>query len=131
MGGCSPMPLLLPSVAALLAHAAGQQLPPECAPGTAGFGLVNTGQITYNAADMPDVDPVLIHDPGGNRAEIVIDCRWLLRCSDDTLVPRVTFTSFATENNHDYVRAWDGTPVEDPDVHRIADRTEEAAGPDH
>ena len=115
------MPLLLTSVAALLAHAAGQQLPPECAPGTAGFGLVNTGQITYNAADMPDVDPVLIQDPGGNRAEIVIDCRWLLRCSDDTLVPRVTFTSFATENNHDYVRAWDGTPVEDPDVHRVAD----------
>eukprot|EP01043_Picozoa_sp_COSAG02_P062228 COSAG02_NODE_8534_length_2533_cov_3.289647_1_plen_288_part_00 len=113
--------LLVASTSTLLAHVVGQQLPPECAPGTDGFGLVNTGQITYTAANMPEVAPSLLDDPGGNRAEIVVDCRWLLRCSDETLVPRVTFTSFATENHHDFVRAWDGTPLGDPDVHRIAD----------
>ena len=78
-------------------------------------------QITYSAANGPTVEAHLIDDPGGRRTETVIDCRWLLRCSDSNLVPQVTFTSFATENNHDYVRAWDGTPIEDPSVHRIAD----------
>jgi hypothetical protein len=82
--------------------ARGQQLPPECAPpGTngrtqRGVGMENTGQISYSAANMPAVEAQLIDDPGGRRYENVIDCRWLLRCSDDTLVPRVTFSAFAT-----------------------------------
>lgn len=68
--------------------------------------MENTGQISYSAANMPAVETQLIDGPGRRCNENVIDCRWLLRCSDDTLVPRVTFSTFATENNHDYVRVW-------------------------
>ena len=114
---------LLLAVAAISARAAGQQLPPECVPSASGdgVGIIDSGQITYAAANMPYVAPNLNGDPGGNRAENVIDCRWTLHCSDDTLVPRVIFTAFGTENGHDYVRAWDGTPIGNPQVHRIAD----------
>ena len=116
---------LLPQLAVAAATAvqlgSGQELPPECAPGTDGIGMFDTGQITYSAANMPAVEAQLIDDPHGRRAEMVIDCRWLLRCSDDAHVPQVTFTTFATENNHDYVRLWDGTPIGQPTVHRIAD----------
>jgi len=66
-----------------------------------GVGLVDSGQISYDVANMPQVEPRLNGDPGGNRAENVIDCRWTLRCSDDTRVPRVIFTAFGTENGHD------------------------------
>ena len=113
---------LLPQLAVAAATAvqlgSGQELPPECAPGTDGIGMFDTGQITYSAANMPAVEAQLIDDPHGRRAEMVIDCRWLLRCSDDAHVPQVTFTTFATENNHDYVRLWYGTPIENPSVHR-------------
>ena len=61
-----------------------------------GVGMFDAAQIAYSAADMPAVEPRLIEDPGGRRYENVIDCRWLLRCSDDTRVPRVIFSAFAT-----------------------------------
>ena len=100
--------------------------PAECAPSPpgeprVGVGMFDAAHITYSATDMPAVEPHLIDDPGGRRYENVIDCRWLLRCSDDTRVPRVIFSAFATENSHDYVRVWDGSPLGDPSVHRIAD----------
>jgi len=36
------------------------------------------------------------------------DCNWLLMCSDETLAPSVTFSSFQLEANWDYVRMYDG-----------------------
>ena len=108
------------------------QFPPECAPHGAatnllqpgsfnGVGMVNSAQITYSADRMPDVTAVLLDDHEGRRVVNMIDCRWTLQCTDNAQVPRVTFTAFETELNHDYVRAWDGTPLGDPGVHKIAD----------
>ena len=81
---------------------------PACGRGSNGVGVINSGQIGISAADMPDVAGIRIIDPGWRRAWNVIDCRWVLQCTDATLVPRVTFSAFATEVGHDYVRAWDG-----------------------
>ena len=91
---------------------------PACGRGSNGVGVINSGQIAYSAADMPDVAGIRIADPEWRRAWNVIDCRWVLQCTDDTLVPRVTFSAFATEVGHDYVRAWDGRL---PNADRIAD----------
>jgi hypothetical protein len=38
------------------------------------------------------------------------DCRWRLTCSDANLVPKLTFTSFETEDN-DFVKIYDGSEV--------------------
>jgi hypothetical protein len=38
------------------------------------------------------------------------DCRWRLTCSDENLVPKLTFTSFETEDN-DFVKIYDGSGV--------------------
>ena len=48
---------LLLAVAAISARAAGQQLPPECVPSASGdgVGIIDAGQITYDAANMPYV----------------------------------------------------------------------------
>ena len=37
-----------------------------------------------------------------------IDCRWTLKCSDSSLHPTLTFSSFNTENNFDWVNVFDG-----------------------
>ena len=91
---------------------------PGCGRNSNGVGVLNSGQIAYSAADMPHVAGIRIADPQWRRAWNVVDCRWVLQCTDDTLVPRVTFSAFATEVGHDYVRAWDGRL---PNADRIAD----------
>ena len=91
---------------------------PGCGRNSNGVGVIDSGQIAYSAADMPDVAGIRIADPQWRRAWNVVDCRWVLQCTDDTLVPRVTFSAFATEVGHDYVRAWDGRL---PNADRIAD----------
>eukprot|EP01046_Picozoa_sp_COSAG06_P039482 COSAG06_NODE_4674_length_4045_cov_5.070958_1_plen_1038_part_10 len=45
------------------------------------------------------------------------DCNWLLTCSDETLSPRITFSSFNTEGGWDFVNFYDG---ENTDATRIA-----------
>ena len=91
---------------------------PGCGRNSNGVGVLDSGQIAYSAADMPHVAGIRIADPNWRRAWNVVDCRWVLQCTDDTLVPRVTFSAFATEVGHDYVRAWDGRL---PNSDRIAD----------
>lgn len=100
-----------------------------------GVTVVDAAQFSYNDDYMRDLRGTAIRDdPSGN----VIDCRWTLSCSDDTLVPRVTFSRFYADDGNDCalppvpypfdgatplwpisralafacadVRAWDGSP---------------------
>jgi len=45
-----------------------------------------------------------------------LECRWLLTCSDQATTPTLTFRSFATEANFDFVRAYDGADTNAPQL---------------
>ena len=45
-----------------------------------------------------------------------LECRWLLTCSDRTSSPTLTFRSFDTEANFDFVRAYDGADTNAPQL---------------
>ena len=47
------------------------------------------------------------------------DCRWQLTCSTDGQAPTVTFTTFNTEANFDYVNVYDGSTTDDIRIGRL------------
>jgi hypothetical protein len=65
-----------------------------------GIALANEGDLDYDSGH------------GNNH-----DCRWYLTC--DSGVPTVTFNSFNTEGNFDYVNVYDGTTIEDERIGRF------------
>ena len=69
-----------------------------------GAELTDSGEVEFDGVGrvLPS------NNLDANRYDILLRCHWLLTCSDETLVPRVSFTSFATENEHDFVNFFDG-----------------------
>jgi hypothetical protein len=44
------------------------------------------------------------------------NCNWLLTCTDRSLAPRVTFSSFDTEANYDFLDFYDGIDISHPHI---------------
>eukprot|EP01051_Picozoa_sp_SAG22_P005696 SAG22_NODE_346_length_11892_cov_40.205970_6_plen_1014_part_01 len=80
-------------------------------------------EASFTCVDAPPQDPCI----GGEGASLVDsgsiafdgqysnnhDCRWLLSCSDVSLAPRLSFSSFATEGGRDFVNVFDGPTPSD------------------
>jgi len=70
--------------------------PPAPNPCTTGVSLTDSG--TFGVCD----GCAIAYENG-------MDCRWALTCSDGTLAPTVTFTTFGLETGWDFVYMYDGT----------------------
>ena len=101
----------------------------------------STGAAPVNACTNPTGVPMLDsgvidqsmyfqenEDPATGVYTHNLDCRWLLSCSDRSNVPVLTFTSFNTEANFDFVNAYDGPEVSSPQLSPGSGRTAGWAG---